>query len=51
MSDPRVKDSGKLSPEEKIHMLEKAERVKALVLTMVYRDGTTQLDPEQVSRV
>eukprot|EP00064_Thunnus_orientalis_P018935 superscaffoldBa00004533_g19044 len=49
-SDPRVKDSGKLSPDEKMRMLEKAEQAKALVLTMVYRDGTTQLDPEQVSR-
>ncbi|XP_062300432.1 DNA polymerase nu [Scomber scombrus] len=46
-SDPRVKDSGKLSPDEKMQMLEKAEQVKALVLSMVYRDGTTQLDPEQ----
>ncbi|XP_042258347.1 DNA polymerase nu isoform X3 [Thunnus maccoyii] len=46
-SDPRVKDSGKLSPDEKMRMLEKAEQAKALVLTMVYRDGTTQLDPEQ----
>ena len=49
-SDPRVKDSGKLSPDEKMQMLEKAEQVKALVLTMVCRDGTSQLDPEQVSR-
>ncbi|KAM7366368.1 hypothetical protein PAMP_015814 [Pampus punctatissimus] len=47
-SDPRVKDSGKLSPDEKMQILEKAEQVEALVLTMVYRDGTTQLDPEQV---
>lgn len=48
-SDPRVKDSGKMNPDEKVQMLEKAGKAKALVLTLVYRDGTTQLDPEQVS--
>ncbi|XP_071315801.1 uncharacterized protein [Trachinotus anak] len=46
-SDPRVKDSGKLNAEEKVQMLEKAGRAKTLVLTLVYQDGTTQLDPEQ----
>uniref|UniRef100_UPI0037E9352C DNA polymerase nu n=1 Tax=Semicossyphus pulcher TaxID=241346 RepID=UPI0037E9352C len=46
-SDPRVKDSGRLNPEEKMQMLEEAGKAKALVLTLVYRDGTTQLDPEQ----
>ncbi|XP_059211206.1 DNA polymerase nu [Centropristis striata] len=46
-SDPRVKDSGKMNPDEKTQMLEKARKAKALVLTLVYRDGTTQLDPEQ----
>ncbi|XP_047433521.1 DNA polymerase nu [Mugil cephalus] len=46
-SDPRVKDSGKLQPDEKSQMIEKAGQAEALVLTMVYRDGTTQLDPEQ----
>ncbi|XP_053272666.1 DNA polymerase nu [Pleuronectes platessa] len=46
-SDPRVKDSGKLSTDEKRQMLEKAEQAKTLVLTMVYQDGATQLDPEQ----
>lgn len=49
-SDPRVKDCGKLNPDEKMEMLEKARNAKALVLTLAYRDGTTQLDPEQVSR-
>lgn len=49
-SDPRVKDSGKLNADEKAQMLEKAGQAKALVLTMVHQDGTTQLDPEQVSR-
>ncbi|XP_036966989.1 uncharacterized protein LOC119026649 isoform X5 [Acanthopagrus latus] len=46
-SDPRVTDCGKLNPEEKMLMLEKAGHAKALVLTLVYRDGTTQLDSEQ----
>ncbi|XP_071379648.1 DNA polymerase nu [Centroberyx affinis] len=46
-SDPRVKDAGKLNPEERIRVLEEAGKARALVLTMVYRDGTTQLDPEQ----
>ncbi|XP_018560666.1 DNA polymerase nu isoform X2 [Lates calcarifer] len=46
-SDSRVRDSGKLNMDEKMQMLEKAGRAKALVLTMVYQDGTTQLDPEQ----
>ena len=49
-SEPRVKDSGKLNTDEKMQILEKAGQAKSLVLTMVYRDGTTQLDPEQVSR-
>ncbi|KAE8279210.1 DNA polymerase nu [Larimichthys crocea] len=46
-SDARIKDSGKLNPGEKMEMLEKAGKAKALVLTLVYQDGTTQLDPEQ----
>ncbi|KAG7241560.1 hypothetical protein INR49_025480, partial [Caranx melampygus] len=46
-SDPRVKDSGKLNTDEKVQMLKKAGQAKALVLTMVYQDGTTQLNPEQ----
>lgn len=49
MFDPRVKDFGKLNPEEKMEMVEMAREARALVLTLVYRDGTTQLDPEQVS--
>lgn len=49
-SDPRVKDSGKLDPDEKMKILEKAGKAMVLVLTLVYQDGTTQLDPEQVSR-
>ncbi|XP_028419465.1 DNA polymerase nu [Perca flavescens] len=46
-SDPRVKDSGKMKLDEKMQMLEKVGKTKALVLTLVYRDGTTQLDLEQ----
>uniref|UniRef100_A0A3Q3MQU0 Polymerase (DNA directed) nu n=1 Tax=Mastacembelus armatus TaxID=205130 RepID=A0A3Q3MQU0_9TELE len=46
-SDPRIKDSGKLNQDEKMQMLEEAGQAKTLVLTMVYQDGTTQLDPEQ----
>ncbi|XP_042368648.1 DNA polymerase nu [Plectropomus leopardus] len=46
-SDPRVKDSGKMNQHEKMRMLEMAGKTKALMLTLVYRDGTTQLDPEQ----
>lgn len=49
MFDPRVKDFGKLNPEEKTETVEMAREAGALVLTLVYRDGTTQLDPEQVS--
>ncbi|XP_067117220.1 DNA polymerase nu [Osmerus mordax] len=47
--DPRVKDAGKLGPEERGRVLEEARRARALVLTMVFQDGTTQLDPEQKS--
>lgn len=46
--DPRVKYSGKLKPDEKVQMLEIAGQAKVLVLTMVYQDGSTQLDAEQV---
>ncbi|KAM9406208.1 DNA polymerase nu [Salvelinus alpinus] len=47
ISDPRVRDAGKLSPEERGRVLEEAGQASALVLTMVYQDGTTQMDPEQ----
>ncbi|XP_073716027.1 DNA polymerase nu isoform X1 [Misgurnus anguillicaudatus] len=49
VSDPRVCDTGRLSQEEQKWMLEEAGRAKALVVTMVYQDGTIQLDPEQRS--
>ncbi|XP_029939890.1 DNA polymerase nu [Salarias fasciatus] len=45
--DPRVKDSGKMTSDEKRQLLEKAGRFQALLLTMVYQDGTTQLHAEQ----
>ncbi|KAM9717512.1 DNA polymerase nu [Menidia menidia] len=45
--DRRVKDPGKLLPEERTQMLEKAGEAQMVALTMVYQDGTTQLDPEQ----
>lgn len=48
-SDTRVKDSGKLNNIEKLQLLEEAQTAAALVLTLVYQDGTTQLDPEQAS--
>ncbi len=47
-SDPRVCDTGRLSQEERECLLEEAGKVKAFVVTMVYQDGTIQLDPEQV---
>lgn len=47
-STPGVKDSGTMSPDEKRQVLESAARTKALVITMVHQDGTTQLDQEQV---
>uniref|UniRef100_A0A8C6KZX0 Polymerase (DNA directed) nu n=1 Tax=Nothobranchius furzeri TaxID=105023 RepID=A0A8C6KZX0_NOTFU len=46
-SDPRVKDSGKLTIEEKLQMLEEISRAEVVLLTMVFQDGSTQLDPEQ----
>uniref|UniRef100_A0A672RWP1 DNA-directed DNA polymerase n=1 Tax=Sinocyclocheilus grahami TaxID=75366 RepID=A0A672RWP1_SINGR len=46
-SDPRVCDTGRLSQEERECLLEEAGKVKAFVVTMVYQDGTIQLDPEQ----
>lgn len=49
-SDSRVKDSGQLTPEEKLQILEETEGAKVVLLTLVFRDGTTQLDPEQVRR-
>lgn len=50
ISDPRIKDSGKLDQDEQMQLLEEVGQAKTLVLTMVYEDGSTQLDPKQVSR-
>ncbi|XP_060731479.1 DNA polymerase nu [Tachysurus vachellii] len=47
ISDPRVCDASRLSHEQRTRVLEEAEEARALVATMVYQDGTTQLDPEQ----
>ncbi|KAL7880522.1 hypothetical protein SRHO_G00027760 [Serrasalmus rhombeus] len=46
-SDTRVCDASRLSQEERVCVLEEASRARALVVSMVYQDGTTQLDPEQ----
>uniref|UniRef100_A0A3B4ECC7 DNA-directed DNA polymerase family A palm domain-containing protein n=1 Tax=Pygocentrus nattereri TaxID=42514 RepID=A0A3B4ECC7_PYGNA len=46
-SDARVCDTSRLSQEERVCVLEEASRARALVVSMVYQDGTTQLDPEQ----
>ncbi|XP_028822524.1 DNA polymerase nu-like [Denticeps clupeoides] len=46
-SDPCVCDAGRLTGQERRALLEEASRARALVLTMVYQDGSTQLDPEQ----
>lgn len=48
-SDPRVKDCGLLSKDEQNEMLEKAKGAKAVMLTLVSRDGTSLLDQAQVS--
>ncbi|XP_036072484.1 DNA polymerase nu [Oryzias melastigma] len=45
-SESKVTDLGKLNPEERMHILQKAKQSEVLVLTMWYQDGTTQLDPE-----
>ncbi|XP_062849422.1 DNA polymerase nu [Trichomycterus rosablanca] len=46
-SDPRVCDASHLSEEERVCVLEEALKARALVVTMLYQDGTTQLDAEQ----
>ncbi|NP_001093496.1 DNA polymerase nu [Danio rerio] len=47
ISDPRVCDTGRVSQEERECILEETGKAKAFVVTMVYQDGTTQLDSEQ----
>lgn len=48
-SDPRVKDCGLLNTDEQNEMLEKAKGAKAVMLTLVSRDGSCLLDQEHVS--
>lgn len=48
-SDPRVKDCGILNKDEQNAVLQNTKRAKAVMLTLVYRDGCSLLDPEQVS--
>uniref|UniRef100_M3ZHR5 Polymerase (DNA directed) nu n=1 Tax=Xiphophorus maculatus TaxID=8083 RepID=M3ZHR5_XIPMA len=48
-SDGRIKDAGRLNPEERMHMLKQAGQAEVVVLTMMFQDGATQLDHEQVS--
>uniref|UniRef100_A0A3B5LMN4 Polymerase (DNA directed) nu n=1 Tax=Xiphophorus couchianus TaxID=32473 RepID=A0A3B5LMN4_9TELE len=46
-SDGRIKDTGRLNPEERVHMLKQAGQAEVVVLTMMFQDGATQLDHEQ----
>ncbi|XP_062373188.1 DNA polymerase nu [Sardina pilchardus] len=46
-SDPRVCDVGRLSAGEREQVLEEMRTARALVLTLVLQDGSTQLDMEQ----
>ncbi|XP_061106699.1 DNA polymerase nu [Conger conger] len=48
-SDPAVRDVSRLSREERARVLQEAASAPALVLTMVYQDGSTQLCPLQKS--
>lgn len=47
--DGRIKDTGRLNPEERVQMLKQAGQAEVVVLTMMFQDGATQLDREQVS--
>ncbi|XP_030194862.1 DNA polymerase nu isoform X1 [Gadus morhua] len=46
-SDPRVKDAGRMSLEERAWLLRRVGGARATALTMVFQDGSTQFDPEQ----
>ncbi|XP_035283092.1 DNA polymerase nu isoform X2 [Anguilla anguilla] len=48
-SDPAVRDASRFSREERAQALQEVARAPALVLTMVYQDGSTQLCPKQKS--
>ncbi|XP_037116620.1 DNA polymerase nu isoform X2 [Syngnathus acus] len=45
--DPKVKSTETLSPDEKMQMMAKIEQAQALLLTLVYQDGGTQLQSEE----
>ena len=47
-SDPRVRDVGRMGSEERAWLLRRLGQARATALTMVYQDGSTQFDPEQV---
>lgn len=49
--DLKAKSTEAMNQEEKKQMLESVEQARALLLTLMYQDGTTQLQSEQVSRV
>ncbi|KAG5845567.1 hypothetical protein ANANG_G00140660 [Anguilla anguilla] len=48
-SDPAVRDASRFTREERAQALQEVARAPALVLTMVYQDGSTQLCPKQKS--
>ncbi|XP_023681239.2 DNA polymerase nu isoform X2 [Paramormyrops kingsleyae] len=48
-SDSRVRHVCRLSEKERAQLLQEVSQVPALALTLVYQDGTTQLDPEPKS--
>uniref|UniRef100_A0A3Q2Z9T2 DNA-directed DNA polymerase family A palm domain-containing protein n=1 Tax=Hippocampus comes TaxID=109280 RepID=A0A3Q2Z9T2_HIPCM len=49
--DLKAKSTEAMNQEEKKQMLESVKQARALLLTLMYQDGTTQLQSEQVSRV
>ncbi|XP_048827637.1 uncharacterized protein LOC125705237 [Brienomyrus brachyistius] len=48
-SDSRVRNVCRLSEKERAQLLQEVSQVPALALTLVFQDGTTQLDPEPKS--
>ncbi|XP_068506933.1 DNA polymerase nu [Syngnathus scovelli] len=44
---PKVKSTETLSPDEKMQMMANIEQAQALLLTLVYQDGGTQLQSEE----
>ncbi|XP_077355609.1 DNA polymerase nu isoform X2 [Festucalex cinctus] len=45
--DPKVKSTEVLNQNEKMQMMQNVKQANALVLTLVYEDGTTQLQSEE----